>query len=333
MPRIPPPTSTVVHPSKAALSLSRSRRPLSTTVPRRAQAADDDDPTLGSAREDEIRKLKADYRAWLRGPGENFKKPLYNEMNYLTSYDTRTWERKSERGSMNVPFPLNPHFRSAPVLSEELKNEIHRRVMAGQSVRRVSAHFSVTMERVAAVVRLKEVEKQWVKDEKPLATYLTKALHTMIPTTPLAPSQQPQTFHESIMDIPSHPFSHRQTFLPASESREFTRADAGKEFGLPPAEEAVPHPDLLVLQRERELGLDREERVQRQKERERREAGREADEARKKREALKKMGEIVEVGRWQWRLQEAQTGRVGFRYGVPHEDRKKGQVKIPRRVE
>lgn len=59
------------------------------------------------------------------------------------------------------PFPLNPFFRSEPVLSEAFRNEIHRRVGdQGQTVREVSVSMNVTMERVAAVYRMKEMEKR-----------------------------------------------------------------------------------------------------------------------------------------------------------------------------
>ena len=61
-----------------------------------------------------------------------------------------------------IPFPLNHQFRSQHVLSEELKDTIYMRVMSeGQSVRNVSAALGVEMNRVAAVVRLKAVEKEW----------------------------------------------------------------------------------------------------------------------------------------------------------------------------
>ena len=60
------------------------------------------------------------------------------------------------------PFPLNAYFRSQPVLSEELRQEIFERVVErGWSVREVSAAMGVSMERVAAVVRLGEVERRW----------------------------------------------------------------------------------------------------------------------------------------------------------------------------
>ena len=62
------------------------------------------------------------------------------------------------------PFPGNKGFRSEAVLSEELKDEIWKRVVVDKtSVRRVSADLLVDMRRVGAVVRLKAVEKEWEK--------------------------------------------------------------------------------------------------------------------------------------------------------------------------
>ena len=64
-----------------------------------------------------------------------------------------------------MPYPMNPHFRSQHVLSEELKDAIYERVMVGgQSVRNVSAILGVEMNRVGAVVRLKALEKEWEKE-------------------------------------------------------------------------------------------------------------------------------------------------------------------------
>jgi len=62
-----------------------------------------------------------------------------------------------------MPFPLNKEFRSQPVLSEALKDEIFRRfTKEGKSVKVVSAEMGVEMSRVGAVVRLKTVEQEWV---------------------------------------------------------------------------------------------------------------------------------------------------------------------------
>jgi hypothetical protein len=59
------------------------------------------------------------------------------------------------------PFPLNKNFVSQSILSEDLRNEIWERVQRqGKSVRQVSMEMGVDMRRVAAVVRLIEVERR-----------------------------------------------------------------------------------------------------------------------------------------------------------------------------
>ena len=65
-------------------------------------------------------------------------------------------------------FPNNKHFRSQSVLSEDLRDEIWRRVKEdGKSVREVSVELQVEMRRVGAVVRLKAVEEGWRKEVSP----------------------------------------------------------------------------------------------------------------------------------------------------------------------
>lgn len=61
------------------------------------------------------------------------------------------------------PFPLNQYFRSQPVLSEDLREAIYQRVKKdGATVSLASVEFGVSNERVGAVVRLKQMEKEWV---------------------------------------------------------------------------------------------------------------------------------------------------------------------------
>lgn len=63
------------------------------------------------------------------------------------------------------PFPLNPLFRSQPVLDDQTRELIYDKVVRrGESLKAVSAEMHVDVRRVAAVVRLKEVEKQWVTE-------------------------------------------------------------------------------------------------------------------------------------------------------------------------
>ena len=61
------------------------------------------------------------------------------------------------------PFPLNQYFRSQPVLSEDLREAIYQRVKRdGATVSLASVEFGVSNDRVGAVVRLKQMEKEWV---------------------------------------------------------------------------------------------------------------------------------------------------------------------------
>lgn len=67
-----------------------------------------------------------------------------------------------EHGDDFLVFPLNRHFKSQSVLSEELRDEIWRRVKEeGKTVREVSVELDVEMRRVGAVIRLKAVEEGW----------------------------------------------------------------------------------------------------------------------------------------------------------------------------
>jgi hypothetical protein len=61
------------------------------------------------------------------------------------------------------PFPLNQYFRSQPVLSEALREAIYQRVKkGGATVSLASVEFGVSNQRVGAVVRLKQMEKEWI---------------------------------------------------------------------------------------------------------------------------------------------------------------------------
>lgn len=70
-----------------------------------------------------------------------------------------------ERQSDLRPYPLNQNFSSQPVLSEELRNRIYEMVVEENfDLKSVSAAFGVDIRRVAAVARLKTIEKKWVSE-------------------------------------------------------------------------------------------------------------------------------------------------------------------------
>ncbi|KAJ9632762.1 uncharacterized protein PV06_02733 [Exophiala oligosperma] len=353
-------------------------------------------------------RLRAEMFAWLQGPGAVFKRPLPGSTNYLSAYDRRgnlLRDRDGQSGaspdgsSENTtraeseedlrPFPRNSHFISQSVLSEELQHEIWHRVQVLQkSVRQVSVEMGVDMRRVAAVVRLIEVEKKMQAEGQELAIPYAKAVHSMVPVNRLnQTTRKPMEPHESINDLEQHPLTFPQLFHPTSESRAFNRTDAGRVFSgaprlpddqdagqggkparepwedtkpeyvgkaghshpiLKPADARIPHPQMIAY----EIDRQNPELADEHRERQRLHAQRLEEDARKRKEAKELKARLeeenrtrVDTGRWQFiftnvaatregtKLDGRGTKSPGFRYGVPSQERKKGQVKIPTKVE
>jgi hypothetical protein len=116
-----------------------------------------------------------------------------------------------------------------------------------------------------------------------------------------------------------------------------------EKYVLKPADSRIPHPHLIAYAKDQ--GLDRALRQERYHERlredqERREA------AKAKRDAYEESKKTrVDSDRWQFVITDVQATRQGtgldgrgtqspgFRYGVPSQDRKRGHVKIPTKVD
>ncbi len=165
----------------------------------------------------------------------------------------------------------------------------------------------------------------------------------MLPKTPYLPNDPKP--HEPINDLPVHRATELQIFHPVSESRHFTRRDAGKVFdrNLLPAEDRIPHPELVQLQKWRHEGIGPGERLAKQKEANALEQEKKSEAEKARIARVAREVKRAETGRSVFRFQDIKVesvgrdGRdrkgVGARYGVPHQDRKKGQIKIPTRVE
>jgi hypothetical protein len=81
-----------------------------------------------------------------------------------------------ERANDMRPYPLNQQFKSQPVLSEELRDKIYEQIVEERwDIKAVSATYNVDIRRVAAIVRLKSLEKQWVT-EVSLKTFFTSRI-------------------------------------------------------------------------------------------------------------------------------------------------------------
>ncbi|CAJ2503606.1 Uu.00g110000.m01.CDS01 [Anthostomella pinea] len=283
-------------------------------------------------------KARRMFRAWINSHGSVFRKHVPGQTNYLQPM-------KANHRNVDQPFPLNPLYKSQPVLDEKARELIWEKVMRnGETVKAVSAELGVDIQRVAAIVRLKEVEKDWTAKGKQLARPYARAVLSMLPTTSFRANQQNEPF-EAINEMHVHPHTMQQLFWPTSESRHFTRADAAKAFHpkLLSADERVPHPELIQMEKEVLQGRplwDASERFkQAAMESERKAAAKQQAKA-----ALnEKYTSRVNTGRFEFRFKQFNSenvgpkGRsrtaVGWRYGAPYYDRSKGhQIKIPMSV-
>ncbi|GAA5867286.1 hypothetical protein JCM1840_005011 [Sporobolomyces johnsonii] len=111
------------------------------------------------------------YRAWLNGEGARFRTGIKGKPNWIG----------------DTPFPLNPTFRPNPPLADAIKTKIYnayvhnilvKNATDSQVVRAVSSKFGVGMDRVRAVIRLKELEKSWKEEGRALQTELLKGMES-----------------------------------------------------------------------------------------------------------------------------------------------------------
>lgn len=160
----------------------------------------------------------------------------------------------------------------------------------------------------------------------------------MLPLHDYKAYQEPSPF-EPINEMHVHSYTMQQLFIPTSESRRFTREDAAKAFHptMLSADARTPHKEYIAHLKRVNGGMSEEESMERfQKEAKNAEAAdtkRDLDAV----EREKRMTTIVQGPRTEFRIKKMQVddagldGRsrsgVGWRYGIPFEDRKKGQMK------
>ena len=108
-------------------------------------------------------RLRRQFKDWAESNKTVFRRPLAQPgTNYLGRVIPTS---DGQKPTPAMPFPTNPHFQSQRVLSEKARELIWREVMVlGTPIKAVSAKYFVDMRRVAAVVRMKEIEKKWVQE-------------------------------------------------------------------------------------------------------------------------------------------------------------------------
>ncbi|PHH87031.1 hypothetical protein CDD83_9402 [Cordyceps sp. RAO-2017] len=242
------------------------------------------------------------------------------------------------------PFPLNPLFRSQPVLTDATRELIWDKVIQrGEALKAVSAEMNVDVRRVAAVVRLKEVQRKWERDGKKQAIPYARAVMGMLPKVSYEEGQADFAF-EPVNDIHVHKRTMTQLFMPVSESRHFTREDAAKAFHktMLSADARSPQPQLIRMERAVLRGQDRKAGWADFQEATRNEEQAIARRLHRQRQADEDTMTRVQTDRCEFRFKEVSVddagrdGRsrkgTGWKYGAPLQDRKRGIVKIPTSV-
>ncbi|BGP38487.1 hypothetical protein JCM10450v2_002435 [Rhodotorula kratochvilovae] len=114
---------------------------------------------------------KKGFRAWLGGEGARFRKGVHGRTNWIG----------------DTPFPLNPTFSPLPPLANSIKTKMYNAYLHNillkdatdsQVVRAVSTRFGVSMDRVRAIIRLKELEKTWKAEGRAVQTNLLKGMES-----------------------------------------------------------------------------------------------------------------------------------------------------------
>ena len=168
----------------------------------------------------------------------------------------------------------------------------------------------------------------------------------MLPKTTFDSNKRSVRAHESINDLTVHPATRQQLFYPTSESRQFTRTDAAKAFSptLLPADKRIPHQNLLQIELWNvDPSLDKDKVHVKLREMLKDQAAAKVVAEQKRLVWEETTKKTVPGRRWDFTFQDisadevGKDGRsrkgVGYRYGMPHTDRKRGEVKIPTSVE
>ncbi|KAK3898233.1 eukaryotic mitochondrial regulator protein-domain-containing protein [Staphylotrichum tortipilum] len=306
-----------------------SSRPLSTT-PRCSSKTESTKPPPQLTR---VRRKFLDFleHSSMLRKSKVLKEPTYLSNNVVTRSEGEVVQR-------DMPFPNNPYFRSQSVLSAVSRERVWSEVMeGGMPIKAVAAKYSVDVRRVTAVVRMMEIEKRWEREGKPLAYAYARSMGHLVPQH----NVRAESKFEPINDLHVHSHTMQQLFVPTSESRHFTRADAARAFGehiLPP-EARMRIPELVDMERKIAQGVPPPvagaEFIAAARESEQEIAARNFERARSKEARTVR----VQTDRFEFRFEKIDSeavgpkGRsrtaVGWRYGVPLMDRRRAEVKIP----
>lgn len=151
----PPRTLTYIATSSSTATSARSYATTSEAAPGALDVLGDEGGEGGRISKEELLKEYKEFKRKYGSAFRNVQQPTY--LNMVVGGDRQQGKTPRDR-----PFNMNPFFKSKPILGDSVREEIYKRVVnQGKSVRLVSSELGVTMERVAAVVRMMTIQKKW----------------------------------------------------------------------------------------------------------------------------------------------------------------------------
>ncbi|KAK9365955.1 eukaryotic mitochondrial regulator protein-domain-containing protein [Lipomyces kononenkoae] len=210
------------------------------------------------------------------------------------------------------PFPLNPFTKTSFLLSEELREAILQSCQNPKmSLWQISSLFGIRKERIAATVKLAEIEKSW-EDKGKITPDLARYAHRMYMMMPITNGRLSQATLadrlgvEPMEEIIPPPTTQRNNIQIMHETTDFSPNDAAKILHAPEASELM----------DRELQSDIPESISfRDIE--------DKDLVKKIKQWKGRYTDVVFKGDNIWAAVPARTGTVGYRYGASRDHRKK----------
>ncbi|KAF9532089.1 eukaryotic mitochondrial regulator protein-domain-containing protein [Crepidotus variabilis] len=213
-----------------------SVRAISTSLPRRAAELPTDKDAPSS--EPEIDAITVTAEESTEAPKS------YRDFMNKIGYQYRLAEPRNWLGG-HVPFPMNPSFKPPPPVSNEQKDVIwalYQKEPITNSVRRLAKRFNLSHRRLDAILRLKGMETDWIKQGKELQTGFQKGMDRVLQaqTHSATPKFSAMLRNEVYKEL------QRQDFTPPEINPE--RADVHKA-------------DMLEQEERRDLARDRYQRL------------------------------------------------------------------------
>ncbi|KAK9239655.1 eukaryotic mitochondrial regulator protein-domain-containing protein [Lipomyces kononenkoae] len=210
------------------------------------------------------------------------------------------------------PFPLNPFTKTSFLLSEELRDAILQTSKDPKmTLWQISSLFGIRKERVAATVKLAEIEKSWEEKGK-ITPDLARYAHRMYMMMPITNGRLSQTTLadrlgvEPMEEIVPPQTTQRNNIQIMHETANFSPKDAADILHAPEAAELMDrqlHSDIPTPLSFRGV--------------------KDEDLAKKIKEWKGPYTDVVFKGNNIWAAVPAKAGKVGYRYGASRDHRKK----------